>query len=215
VRLPHKFLTFAACLAASVVCSAQSQPAKPSAKPRSAQKRYCQQYGGFCFSYPANWLMLGDYAAGVIVAPQQTLDRLFWDEVTVTNVIPPPAENQPPLNIDQVIQTAMMNMRADDHAPTTLQRQERTVAGLPAQMIRIRYHDEPSGRDWIEQLVFIEGPDQQIYSVALKGQPGTISRLEPAFDSILRSWKLEPDGNGETSQSSADSSSKPVSSTPH
>ena len=159
--------------------------------------------------------MLGDYAAGVIVAPQQTLDRLFWDEVTVTNVIPPPAENQPPLNIDQVIQTAMMNMRADDHAPTTLQRQERTVAGLPAQMIRIRYHDEPSGRDWIEQLVFIEGPDQQIYSVALKGQPGTISRLEPAFDSILRSWKLEPDGNGETSQSSADSSSKPVSSTPH
>lgn len=215
VMLPRKFLTFAACLVLSGVCFAQSQPAKPSTRPRSAQKRYCEQNSGFCFSYPASWLMLGDYGAGVIIAPNQTLDRELWDEVTVTTVIPPPVKEQSPLSIDDVIQTAMMNMRADDHAPTTLQRQERTVAGLPAQMIRIRYHDDPSGRDWIEQLVFIEGPDQQIYSVALKAQPGTISRLEPAFDSILRSWKLESGGNSETLPSSADSSSKPAPSVPH
>lgn len=157
---------------------------------------------------------MGEYAGGVVVAPEQKLERELWDEVTVTAVVDPPAENQAPLTIDQVIETAMTNMRANGHPPTTLQRQERTVAGLPAQMIRIRYHDAPSGRDWIEQLVFIEGPDQQVYSVALKGQPGTISRLEPAFDSIVRSWKLAA-GEEETGSEPLHSTDKPAASTPH
>jgi len=109
----------------------------------------------------------------------------------------------------------MTNMRADDHVPTTLQRQERTVAGLPAQMIRIRYHDGPSGRDWIEQLVLIEGPDREIYSVALKAQPGTISRLELAFDAIVRSWKLEPGEDSAGAQPANHPSNNPASSVPH
>ena len=127
----------------------------------------------------------------MVVAPQQTIDRNLWDEVTVAAVVPPPGEDGPAVTIDQVIETAMSNMKASGHSPATLQRQERTVEGLPAQMIRVRYHDEQSGRDWIEQLVFIEGPEQEIYSVALKAQPTTITRLEPAFDSIVRSWRLE------------------------
>ncbi len=158
--------------------------------------------------------MLGQYGDGVIVAPQQELDHTLWDEVTVAAVVPPPAENQPALSIDQVIATAMTNMRADGHDASTLQRQERTVAGYPGQMIRIRYHDEPSGRDWIEQLVFIEGPEQEIYSVALKAQPGTIARLEPAFDAIVRSWKLESSQDA-GSQPPASSPDKPVPSEPH
>ena len=147
-----------------------------------------------------------------IVAPEQTLDRELWDEVTVAAVVPPPAGNQPAMSIDQVIATAMANMKASGHNPATLQRQQRTVAGNPAQMIRIRYHDEPSGRDWIEQLIFIEGPDQQIYSVALKGRPGTISRLQPAFDAIVRSWKLE---SAENSGPEPSSSGKPATDAPH
>jgi hypothetical protein len=118
------------------------------------------------------------------------------------------------MSIDQVIETAMTNMTGGGHAPTTLQRQERTVAGLPAQMIRIRYHDEPSGRDWIEQLIFIEGADQQIYSVALKAQPGTIARLEPVFDAIVRSWKAAPPGNA-GSQPAPGSQDKTAPSAPH
>ena len=158
--------------------------------------------------------MLGESIGdGVVVAPQQTVDRELWDEVTVAAVVPPPAQNQPAMSIDQVIATAMTNMKASGHDPSTLQRQERTIEGLPAQMIRIRYHDEPSGRDWIEQLVFIEGPDQEIYSVALKAQPGTISRLEAAFDSIVRSWKLESSEN--RAGSPAPTSKRDVPDAPH
>jgi hypothetical protein len=214
--LPLKTLACAVWLCLSALCVAQSQPAKSAAsKTSTAQKRYCQQGGGFCFSYPANWRMLGESAGdGVVVAPQQTLDPTLWDEVTVAAVVPPSAENQPAMSIDQVIDTAMSNMKASGHAPVTLQRQERTVAGLPAQMIRIRYHDGASGRDWIEQLVFIEGPDQEIYSVALKAQPGTISRLEPALDAIVRSWKLESGESGGGSQQPTPLSSKPAVSAP-
>ena len=28
-------------------------------------------------------------------------------------------------------------------------------------MIKVRYHDKPTGRDWIEELVFIEGPTRK------------------------------------------------------
>ena len=90
-----------------------------------------------------------------------------------------------------------------------------SIAEHPAQMIRIRYHDEPSGRDWIEQLVFIEGPEQEIYSVALKAQPATISRLEPAFDAIVRSWKLESGVNSAGSQPLPRTSNKPPTPAPH
>ena len=198
-------------------CFAQTPVVKsPDKKTSSAQKRYCQQGGGFCFSYPAGWTMLGESIGdGVVVAPQQTLGRELWDEVTVAAVVPPPAEDQPAMSIDQVIATAMTNMKASGHDPATLQRQERSIEGLPAQMIRIRYHDEPSGRDWIEQLVFIEGPEQEIYSVALKAQPGTISRLEPAFDAIVRSWKLESSENHVGSQAPMSSPSPAVPDAPH
>lgn len=135
--------------------------------------------------------MLGQYGDGVIVAPQQTLDRELWDEVTVTAAVPPAVEGEAVKSIDQIIEAAMGNMRASGHDPATLQRQERTVAGLPAQMIRIRYHDEPSGRDWIEQLVFVQGPEQEIYSIALKAQPGSIAKLEAAFERMVRSWRLQ------------------------
>ena len=50
----------------------------------------------------------------------------------------------------------------------TLQRQQRTVDAKPAEMLKAQYREKATGRDWIEELVFIEGPDNEIYSVALK-----------------------------------------------
>jgi hypothetical protein len=211
----RRWLLLAVCFA-NVFCLAQSKPPKSSSRTPFAQKKYCQQGGGFCFSYPASWTVLGESMGdGVIVAPQQRLDRELWDEVTVAAVVPPPAENQPPTSIDQVIETAMTNMKGSGHDPATLQRQEITVAGLPAQMIRIRYHDDGSGRDWIEQLVFIEGPYQEIYSVALKAQPGTISPLESVFDGIVRSWKLESGESNAGGPAHSSGKTAPPASAPH
>ncbi len=136
--------------------------------------------------------MLGEaFGDGVVVAPPQTTDRKLWDVVTVAAVELPTMEDGAALSIDQIIDAAMSNMRAGGHNPQTLQRQQLVVDTLPAEMIKVRYHDKESARDWIEQLVFIDGPDQEIYSLSLKAQPGSIDRLQPAFDGIVQSWKLQ------------------------
>lgn len=166
--------------------------AKRTSSPSASTKHFCQAGGGFCFSYPGNWSVLGEaFGDGVIIAPRQSIEQRLWDVVTVASVAPPPEPGETATTIDGVINTALKNMRATGHNPVTLQRQERTMAGLPAQMIKLRYHDDETARDWIEQLVFIEGPDQEIYSASLKAQPADVARLEPAFESILRTWRLQ------------------------
>jgi hypothetical protein len=204
------WLVFAVCVA-TVSCFAQSQP-KPSSRTSVNQKRFCQAAGGFCFSYPATWNVLGEaFGDGVIIAPRQTIEQSLWDVVTVASVVPPPDEGETATTVDEVITTALNNMRATGHNPVTLQRQGRTMAGLPSQMIKVRYHDDQTARDWIEQLVFIEGPDQEIYSASLKAQPIDVGRLEPAFESILRTWYLQTaEDSRDRSLGSTVSPSKPA-----
>lgn len=173
-------------------CSAQAQRPKATARPSAPAKQYCQPEHGFCFSYPAAWSMLGESMGdGVVVAPQQHGDRVLWDEITVATIVQPPQADAAPTTIDKVIETAMSNMHGRGINPQTIQRQERRVAGLPAQMLKLGYRDPESNRDWVEELVFIEGPDQEIYSVALKASPANVTRLEPALNAVMRSWKLQ------------------------
>ena len=130
------------------------------------------------------------YVNGVIVAPERRRPATLWDEIAVALVVLPPESGQHATRIDQVIETAMIGLRESGRNPETLQRQERTVDGQPAQMIKVRYHDSATSRDWIEELVFIAGPDQEIYSVALKSVPEHLKPLEPVLAGILQSWKL-------------------------
>jgi hypothetical protein len=155
-------------------------------------KLYCQPNGGFCFKYPASWALLGEVfnGNGVIVAPEQKQERELWDVVTVGQVVPPPQEDQDPVSIDRIIEQTLASLREQGQNVETLQRQQRTVDGAPAQLLKLRYHDKASGHDWIEQLVFIEGRQSEIYSVALKASPQALPRLEPTLARLLESWKL-------------------------
>jgi hypothetical protein len=194
-----KLLLVTVC-AFTIAAVAQSKPTKSPSGSSVSVKQYCRADAGFCFSYPANWTVLGEaFGDGVVIAPQQAIARDLWDEVTVAMIVPPPDEGEAGKSINQIIDTAMGNMRASGQNPATLQRWELTVDRLPAQMIKVQYHDEPSGRNWIEQLVFIEGPEQEVYSIALKAQPGTMAKLEPAFDKMVRSWKLQTSSNAASS----------------
>jgi hypothetical protein len=125
----------------------------------------------------------------------------LWDEVTVALVLPPPEGDEEPVSLDAMIEQASKSMREGGQAFETLQRQERTVDHKPAQMLKVRYHEKATDREWIEQMVFIEGPDHEIYSVALKSSPENLARLEPAFTGVLESWVLPepepPAGAGE------------------
>ena len=160
------------------------------------RKRDCQPNGGFCFKYPGSWTMLGAVydGDGVAVAPPQKLDKALWDEITVALITPLSEGDEEPVSLDVMIEQASKSMREGGQAFETLQRQQRTVDHNPAQMLKVRYHEKATDRDWVEEIVFIQGPDREIYSVALKCSPENLARLEPVFAGVLDSWVLpEPE----------------------
>src|SRR5271165_243886 len=170
----------------------QTTSRAPSGKPAAAWKRYCQAGGGFCFKYPSSWSMLGEIFAGngVVVAPPQTQDRALWDAITVAMVVPPPEGDEEPPGLDGVIEQATSGLQERGQTYETLQRQQRTVDHKPAQLLEVRYHEKSNGHDWIEEMIFIEGPDNEIYSVALKCSLSNLARLEPVYKEVAASWTL-------------------------
>jgi hypothetical protein len=172
-----------------------STPPAPLRKP-VPRKRYCQPDGGFCFKYPGSWTMLGEVydGDGVVVAPPQKLDKALWDEITVALITPLSEGDEEAVSLDVMIEQASNSMREGGQAFETLQRQQRTVDHKPAQMLKVRYHEKATDHDWVEELVFIQGPDGEIYSVALKCSPENLVRLEPVLAGVLESWVLPEPG---------------------
>jgi hypothetical protein len=196
MRLSLTLLLLIATFGSFAVTAAQTPPSRtPSAKP-AVWKRYCQSGGGFCFRYPSSWSILGEIFAGhgVVVAPPQTRDRELWNAITVAMVVPPPDGDDEPMGLDGVIGQATSGLRERGQDFETVQRQQRTVDHKPAELLKVRYQDKSNGREWVEEMVFIEGPDNEIYSVALKSSPQDLARLELMFNTVLASWTLpEPE----------------------
>ena len=175
-----------------VMPAAFAQTSSKSAQKPPAWKEYCHGDQGFCFKYPPSWSMLGEVFGGngVVVAPPQKEDRAVWDAVTVALVIPPPEGDEDPVRIAQAIERAVSSVREGGQNFETLQRQRRTVDDKPAELVKLRYIEKSSGREWIEELVFVEGPESEIYSVALKCAPTSLVHMEPLFSRIVDSWNL-------------------------
>jgi len=188
------------------------------AHPAHLWKHYCQPNGGFCFKYPPTWKMLGEIydGNGVVIAPAQKGEQPLWDEVTVAMVAPPSEDGG--LGLNGIIEEAAKGMQDAGQDFQTLRRQVSTVDAKPSELLKAQYREKSTGRDWIEELVFIQGPDNQIYSVALKTSPQNAVRLEPVFTEILRTWMLpepEPPANlDESSPSQAPAAEKPPAEAP-
>lgn len=137
--------------------------------------------------------MLGEIfdGNGVVIAPAQAGDHALWDEITVALIAPAP-EHGHEVTLDGIVEQASSSMRQAGQNFVTLQRQERTVDHDPAQLLKVSYHDSSTGREWMEEVVFIQGPENEIYSVALKSSPEHLARLEPAFREVMASWTLPP-----------------------
>ncbi len=191
MQVPYgKWLQLALLLGCVSMAAAQTTGKSTQKSPPWTE--YCHGDGGFCFKYPASWSVLGEVfdGNGVVVAPPQKLEREYWDEVTVALVIPPPQSAADAVTIDQLIDRAVSGVRERGQSFETLERQSRRVDGKPAQLVKLHYVDKASGREWIEELVFVEGPDAEIYSVALKCAPSSMTKMEPVFSRMLGNWTL-------------------------
>jgi hypothetical protein len=209
-----------ALLLGSVSAALGQASTKLAPKTAAAWKEYCHPDYGFCFKYPSSWVSLGPIfdGNGIVVAPPQKQDRTLWDEVTVALMIPPPEGDEDPMSIDQAIEKAVSSVRESGQNFDTVQRQQRTVDGNPAQVVTLRYVDKSSGHEWIEELVFVEGPYSEIYSAGLKCAPESLAHLEPLFSHIVDSWTLPqpepPSSATEDASPPGKSSQQPKSATP-
>ena len=187
----RRVLTGAIALALAMAAAAQSK-AGPARTPVATWKSYCHPAYGFCFRYPEGWTMLGETLGGngVVVAPAQAQQRENWDAVTVALVVAPPETGHDPVTLDEAITQALTGARKSGQGFELQQRRQLTVADEPAEMVQVRYSEESSGREWVERLVFIAGPESEIYSVALKCAPGSVTQMEPLFSRIVSSWNL-------------------------
>ena len=177
-------------LAGATLLSAQAAAAPAPAK------AYCHPIHEFCFKYPATWSLLGSVldGHGVVVAPPQKQEQAAWNLITVALVVPPLDEDEDPISLDEAIAQAVSAVRKSGQSFETLQRQQRTVNGKPAQMVKVHYVENGSGREWIEQLVFIAGPHSEIYSLVLKSSVASLARMDPPFQRIIASWHLQAAG---------------------
>jgi len=139
---------------------------------------------------------------GVVVAPEQKEDRALWDAITVALVAPAPEGDEEGPGLNGIVEQSATAMRDAGQNFVTLQRQDRTVDHKPAQLLKVQYQ-EKSGHDWVEELLFVEGPEGEIYSVALKCAPQNVAKLEPAFAEVVRSWALPEAEPGESEEPAA------------
>ena len=174
-----------------IATAAAQTPTRPAPRTQLL-KEYCHPEHGFCFQYPSSWVSLGPIfdGNGIVIAPPQKQDRALWDEVTVALMIPPPEGDEDPVSIDQAIDKAVSSVRESGQNFDTVERQQRTVDGNPAQVVKLHYVDKSTSREWIEELVFVEGRESEIYSAGLKCAPESLARLQPLFFRIVDSWTL-------------------------
>jgi len=182
-----------------IATALSAQTTSPAAK-APAMKTYCHPVDDFCFKYPAGWQVLGEVfeGNGIVVAPQQKLEQELWNSVTAARIIPPPQNKDDAITIGEAIAQAESGVRESGQNFETLERRQRTVGGNPAEVVKLRYTENSTGRNWVEYLVFIEGPSSEIYSVALKTSPADLAAMEPQFSRIVESWRLA-DTSGEES----------------
>jgi hypothetical protein len=208
--LTARLVLILSAVAPTALAQSSAHGAAPAHNPVPS-KKYCHPRAGFCFRYPNSWTMLGEVfdGNGMVIAPEQKDDRALWDEITVALVAPGTEDAQGP-TLNEVMEKAATAMREAGQDFESLQRRELTVDHSPAQMLKARYRENAIGRDWIEELVFIQGQDDEIYSVALKCAPEHFSRLEPAWKQVLASW-MAPEPQPPAAQAPDDKPSVPSS----
>ncbi len=167
-----------------------AKAAAPAPKP-SGWRQECSKFGGFCIEVPKNWRSLGDVfdGAGFVVAePDPKKSQDDWNQITAAATDMPEAEDghERP-STDELIDIILGSPSNGIHTQT-LQRSKLTVAGMPAEVLKIRLRSADDSMDAIEYVGLLDD-GETIYSVALGCAPEDAMRLEPTFEHSLHSWK--------------------------
>ncbi len=154
----------------------------------------CVAAVGLCVTVPSAWQRLGDIFddLGFVVAePHPGVDSAAWPQLTIAGIDVPPQKdgNAPPL--DSLVEIVLTPDGSFTSAET-LQRSRLILNGSSAELLRVRLHDESNQTETTEAVVLIEGDDGLVYSIALRCAPQDFTRLEPVFQNVIHSWRIQP-----------------------
>ena len=178
---------------ASTKKKSATTPASKGAKaPEIAEWRSeCSKAGGFCVQVPMAWKSLGEVfdGAGFVVAePDTKKPQDDWNQITAAATDMPEATNghERPTT-DELIDIILGSPSSGIHAQT-LERKRMMIAGMPAEVLKIRLKAAEEATDAVEFIALLDD-GETIYSVAVGCAPSDAARLEPVFDHVLHSWK--------------------------
>jgi hypothetical protein len=151
----------------------------------------CSKAGGFCLQVPQAWKALGDVfdGAGFVVAePDAKKEQEDWNQITAAAMdMPEGANGQERPSTDALIDMILGSPSSGIHAQT-IQRSRSLIAGMPAEVLKVRLRANEASTDAIEFIALLDD-GETIYSVALGCTPEDAARLEPVFDHVLHSWR--------------------------
>jgi hypothetical protein len=165
--------------------------AAPKAATVGEWRSECSKAGGFCIQIPATWKALGDVfdGAGFVVAePDVKKSQDDWNQITASATdMPEATDGRERPTTDELIDIILGSPSSGIQAQT-LQRSKSMIAGMPAEVLKIRLKAKESSTDAIEYIAMMDD-GETIYSVALGCSPEDAARLEPIFDRVVHSWK--------------------------
>jgi hypothetical protein len=151
----------------------------------------CSKAGGFCVQVPLAWKSLGEVfdGAGFVVAePDATKPQDDWNQITAAATdMPEAADGHERPSTDELIDIILGSPSSGIHAQT-LQRSRMMLAGMPAEVLKVRLKAAEASTDAIEFIALLDD-GETVYSVAVGCAPADAARLEPVFDHVLHSWK--------------------------
>jgi hypothetical protein len=171
--------------------AAGTAKAAPKTSTAAEWRSECSKAGGFCVQVPQGWKALGDVfdGAGFVVAePDTKKEQEDWNQITAAAMdMPEGANGQERPSTDALIDMILGSPSSGIHAQT-IQRSRSLIAGMPAEVLKVRLRANESSTDAIEYIALLDD-GETIYSVALGCSPEDAARLEPVFDHVLHSWK--------------------------
>ncbi len=184
-----------------------AQPTTHVRKAASAAGRSeCVAAVGLCVTVPTAWQRLGNVFENlgfVVAEPRSGTDSASWPQLTVAAIDVPPTKDGKVPSLDSLVEI-VLTPDGSFTSSETLQRTRLILNGNSAEIVRVSLHDESKNTEMIEAVALIEGDDGLVYSIALRCAPQDFARLEPVFQSVIHSWRIQPPA----SQSKQDSDKK-------
>ena len=155
-------------------------------------KHYKNQRWGFCVAYPRGWLHNeGINKAGISVYPEQDGPGANWSDISVgALLVSRAADGHLPTVQENFagVDKTRREMGATDLV--VIDEHETAIDNHSAVFRKVTYKDS-AGLIWMDETIAFQTPDGLGYALELKSHPLDVAKLEPIFNAVIRTFRID------------------------